>query len=88
MINRPSSVYEASWSKMVHLRKVSSKCKYKTNENSLKSLYLDISDYFKDCSSKLNYHSAMTVGKFILAQGGEGDETQKFADSVFTPAIV
>ena len=28
MINWPSSEYEASWSKMVHLRKVSGKCKY------------------------------------------------------------
>ena len=38
-----------------------------TNENNLKSLYLDISDSFKDGSSELNNHSAMTVGKFILA---------------------
>ena len=28
MINWPSSVYEASWSEMVHLRKVIGKCKY------------------------------------------------------------
>ena len=28
MINWPSSVYETSWSEMVHLRKVSGKCKY------------------------------------------------------------
>ena len=27
-LNCHSSVYEASWSKMVHLRKVSGKCKY------------------------------------------------------------
>ena len=33
----------------------------------LKSLYLDISDFFKAGSSKLNNHSAMTVGKFILS---------------------
>ena len=31
------------------------------------SLYLDISDSFKDGSSELNNQSAMTVGKFILA---------------------
>ena len=35
--------------------------------DSLNSLYLDVSDFFKDGSSKLNNHSAMTVGKFILA---------------------
>ena len=32
----------------------------------MKSLYLDISDSFKDDSSELNNHSAMTVDKFIL----------------------
>ena len=37
------------------------------DENSLKFLYLDISDSFKDGRSELNNHSAMTVGKFILA---------------------
>ena len=37
------------------------------NENSLKSLFLDISDSFKDVSPELNKHSAMTVGKFTLA---------------------
>ena len=31
------------------------------------SLYLGVSNYFKDGSSKLNNHSAMAVGKFILA---------------------
>ena len=30
-------------------------------------LYLGVSDSFKDGSSKLNNHSAMAVGKFILA---------------------
>ena len=39
----------------------------KTKENSLKNLYLNISDSFKDGTSELNNHSAMTVGKFILA---------------------
>ena len=29
-------------------------------------MYLDISGSFKDGSSKLNNHSALTVGKFIL----------------------
>ena len=37
------------------------------NENSLNSLYLGVSNSFKDGSSKLNKHSAMAVGKFILA---------------------
>ena len=39
----------------------------KRNWNSLNSLYLGVSDSFKDGSSKLNNHSAMAVGKFILA---------------------
>ena len=39
----------------------------KRNGNSLNSLYLGVSDSFKDGSSKLNNHSAMAVGKFILA---------------------
>ena len=39
----------------------------KRNGNSLNSLYLGISNSFKDDSSKLNNHSAMAVGKFILA---------------------
>ena len=29
-------------------------------------LYLGVSDFFKDGSSKLNNHSAMAVGKFSL----------------------
>ena len=33
----------------------------------MKSLYLDILDSFKDGSSELNNHSALTVDKFILA---------------------
>ena len=33
----------------------------------LEQLYLGVSDSFKDGSSKLNYHFAMAVGKFILA---------------------
>ena len=40
---------------------------YKRNENTLKRLYLYMSDSFKDGSSKLNNHSAITVGKLILA---------------------
>ena len=40
-------------------------------EDSLKSLYLDILDSFEDGSSELNNHSAMTVGKFILALSDE-----------------
>ena len=39
----------------------------KRNRNSLNSIYLGVSDSFKDGSSKLNNHSAMAVGKFILA---------------------
>ena len=39
----------------------------KRNGNSLNSLYLGVSSSFKDGSSKLNNHSAMAVGKFILA---------------------
>ena len=39
----------------------------KRNWNSLNSLYLGVSNSFKDGSSKLNNHSAMAVGKFILA---------------------
>ena len=39
----------------------------KGNGNSLNSLYLGVSDSFKDGSSKLNNQSAMAVGKFILA---------------------
>ena len=39
----------------------------KRNGNSLNSVYLGVSNSFKDGSSKLNNHSAMTVGKFILA---------------------
>ena len=35
--------------------------------NSLNSLYLGVSNSFKDGSSKLNNHFAMAVGKFILA---------------------
>ena len=38
----------------------------KRNGNSLNSLYLGVSNYFKDGSSKLNNHSDMAVGKFIL----------------------
>ena len=38
-----------------------------TKWKQIKSLYLEISDSFKDGSSKLKNHSAMTVGKFILA---------------------
>ena len=38
----------------------------KRNGNSLNSLYLDVSNSFKDGSSKLNNHSAMAVGTFIL----------------------
>ena len=33
----------------------------------LNSLYLGVSNSFKDGNSKLNNHSAMAVGKFILA---------------------
>ena len=32
---------------------------------------MDISDSFKDGSSELNNHSAMTVGKFVLALSNE-----------------
>ena len=39
----------------------------KRNGNSLNSLYLGVSNSFKDGSSKLNNHSAMAVGMFILA---------------------
>ena len=39
----------------------------KRNGNSLNSLYLGVSNSFKDDSWKLNNHSAMAVGKFILA---------------------
>ena len=39
----------------------------KRNGNSLNRLYLGVSNSFKDDSSKLNNHSAMAVGKFILA---------------------
>ena len=39
----------------------------KRNGNSLNSLHLGVSNSFKDGSSKLNNHSAMAVGKFILA---------------------
>ena len=39
----------------------------KRNGNSLNSLYLGVSNSFKDGSSKLNNHSAMAVCKFILA---------------------
>ena len=39
----------------------------KRNGNSLNSLYLGVSNSFKNGSSKLNNHSAMDVGKFILA---------------------
>ena len=39
----------------------------KRNWNSLNNLYLGVSDSFKDGSSKLNNHSAMAVGEFILA---------------------
>ena len=38
----------------------------KRNWNRLNSLYLGVSNSFKDGSSKLNNHSAMAVGKFIL----------------------
>ena len=38
----------------------------KRNGNSLNSLYLGVLDSFKDGSSKLNNHSAMAIGKFIL----------------------
>ena len=38
----------------------------KRKGNSLNSFYLGISNSFKDGSSKLNNHSAMAVGKFIL----------------------
>ena len=42
------------------------KCHWqKRNGNSLHSLYLGVSNSFKDGSSKLNNHSAMAVGKFI-----------------------
>ena len=34
-------------------------------------MYLDISDSFKDGSSELNNHSAVTVGEFILALSDE-----------------
>ena len=37
----------------------------------IESLYLDISDSFKDGSLELNNHSALTVGKFILALLGQ-----------------
>ena len=36
----------------------------KRNGNSLNSLYLGVSNSFKDGSSKLNNHSAMAVGKY------------------------
>ena len=39
----------------------------KRNGNSLNSLYLGVSNSFKDGSSKLNEYSAMAVSKFILA---------------------
>ena len=39
----------------------------KRNGNSLNSLYLGVSNSFKDGSSKLNNLSAMAVGKFIFA---------------------
>ena len=39
----------------------------KRNENSLKFLYFDLSDSFKDDISKLSNHSAMTVDKFTIA---------------------
>ena len=39
----------------------------KRNGNSLNSLYLGVSNFFKDGSSKLNNDSAMVIGKFILA---------------------
>ena len=39
----------------------------KRNGNSLNSLYLGVSNSFKNGSSKLNNHSANAVGKFILA---------------------
>ena len=39
----------------------------KRNWNSLNRLYLGVSNSFKDGSSNLNNHSAMAVGKFILA---------------------
>ena len=39
----------------------------KRNGNSLNSLYLGVSNSFKDGSSQLNNHSAVAVGKFILA---------------------
>ena len=39
----------------------------KRNWNSLNSLYLGVSDSFKDDSSKLNNHSVMAVVKSILA---------------------
>ena len=38
----------------------------KSNGNSLNSFYLGVSNSFKGGSSKLNNHSAMAVGKFIL----------------------
>ena len=38
----------------------------KRNGNSLHSLYLGVSNSFKDGSSKLNNHSATVVDKFIL----------------------
>ena len=38
----------------------------KRNGNSLNSFYFGVSNSFKDGSSKLNNHSAMAVGKFIL----------------------
>ena len=38
----------------------------KRNEHILNRLYLGVSDSFKDGRSKLNNHSAMAVGNFIL----------------------
>ena len=43
------------------------RCWQKRNGNSLNSLYLVVLDSFKDGNSKLNKHSAMVIGKFILA---------------------
>ena len=39
----------------------------KRNGDSLNSLYFGVSNSFKDDSSKLNNHSAMAIGKFILS---------------------
>ena len=65
--NDESLVFVTIWDCRTHVPMMSSVERTDLDfKISVALLYLDISDLFRDGSSKSNIHSAMTVGKFIL----------------------